>query len=131
VKRVIVIGVAVAAVASGCGAGGGTKIYTKAASLACLQKEKGVTVKPAPAADFVANSATGGAFSVKLRDNRATVSFGETLTDGNNIDDAYRRFHARNVGINDVLLMEQNAVILWHVHPSDADISTITNCLKG
>lgn len=130
-KRVLVIAALVAVCASGCGSNGGTKIYAKAATVACLQKESAVAVRPAPATDFVANSATGGAFSVKLKDNRATVSFGETTTDGNNIADAYRRFHARNVGINDVLLEQQNAVILWHEHPSDADIAAITDCLKG
>lgn len=129
-KRLLVIA-AIAACATACGNPASTKVYSKAATMACLQKQAGVHVGPAPASDFVANSATGGAFSVKLKGNRATVSFGQTITDGNNIADAYRRFHARNVGVNDVLETEQNAVLLWHVHPSDADISTITNCLKS
>jgi hypothetical protein len=34
------------------------------------------------------------------------------------------------VGIDDVLRQQQNAVMLWHEHPSDADLSEITGCLK-
>lgn len=114
---------------AGCGKAGAT-IYTREATSACLAKA-GLTPKPvSDTSDFVANSATGGAFRVDLNDNRVTVSFGETLQDAKNIDDAYRRFRAKNVGIDDVLRQQDNAVMLWHVHPSDADIGAITGCLK-
>ena len=128
-KRFALTGCAVLACATACG-GGGTKLYTSAATKACLQKN-GVAVRPAPASDFVANSATGGAFSATTRGNRVTVSFGETVADAGNIDEAYRRFRAKNVGIDDVLRTQGNAVMLWHLHPLDTDISTITSCLKG
>jgi len=114
---------------TGCGAAG-TTTYTKAATEACLRN---VGVKPRPVSeteDFVANSATGGAFVAQLVDNRVTVSFGETEADADNIDQAYRRFKANNVGINDVLRRQGNALMLWHVHPEDNDLATITGCLK-
>ena len=60
-----------------------------------------------------------------------TVSFGQTVADANNLDQAYRRFRAENVGIDDVLRQQGNAVMLWHVHPQDLDLSTVANCLKG
>jgi hypothetical protein len=55
------------------------------------------------------------------------------LTDGDadNISQAYQTFHAKNVGITDVLRQQGNAVMLWRVHPSDTDIKTVTDCLKG
>ncbi len=81
-------------------------------------------------ADFVANSATGGAFVVQLVGNRVTVSFGETAADADNIEQAYHRFKAGNVGLSDVLRRQGNALMLWHVHPQDADLATITGCLK-
>jgi DNA repair protein RadC len=59
-----------------------------------------------------------------------TMVFGETLVDADNINEAYHRFRSKNVGIDDVLRQQQNAVMLWHEHPSDADLSTITDCLK-
>jgi hypothetical protein len=130
VKRLALTACVVLASLTACG-GGGASIYTLAATKACLAKAHGVSVRKAPASDFVANSATGGAFTAVLNDNRATVSFGQTVNDADNIDEAYRRFHAHNVGINDVLRSQQNAVMLWHVHPTDADISAITDCLKS
>ncbi len=115
---------------AGCGSAG-TTIYSRQATSACLQKA-GFTPRPVDSStDFVANSATGGAFTVDLTDNRVTVSFGETIKDADNIDDAYHRFRAKNVGIDDVLRRDQNAIMLWHVHPQDNDLATITNCLSS
>jgi hypothetical protein len=81
--------------------------------------------------DFVAQTATGGAFRVRLPHNFVTVSFGETQSDADNINDAYNRFKAQNVGLADVLRRQGNAVMLWHVHPLDEDLAKITDCLKG
>jgi hypothetical protein len=52
------------------------------------------------------------------------------MDDADNIDQAYRRFKASNVGIDDVLRRQENALMLWHVHPQDNDLSIITGCLK-
>jgi len=60
-----------------------------------------------------------------------TVSFGQTLGDADNIDQAYRQFHSKNVGIDDVLRTQGNAVMLWHEHPSDDDLSLVQDCLKA
>jgi len=129
VKPVVVAILLVLLVAS-CGKGS-VRLYTAAATKACLEKA-GFRPRPVPTtADFVANSATGGAFRVALPGNSVTVSFGETLTDADNIDDAYHRFRAKNVGIEDILRRNQNAIMLWRVHPQDADLATITNCLKS
>lgn len=114
---------------SACGSSG-TPTYTKDATEACLRKAA-LNPRPVPeTTDFVANSATGGAFVVQLADNRVTVSFGQTQSDADNIEQAYRRFKATNVGIEDVLRRQGNAVMLWHVHPEDNDLATITGCLK-
>lgn len=128
-KRLTPLALVVLACAVACGSPA-THIYAKAPTSACLKKE-GIPVHPAPASDFVANSATGGALSARPKGNQVTVSFGQTVQDANNIDDAYRRFHAKNVGINDVLRTQQNAVMLWHVHPTDANIAAITGCLES
>jgi hypothetical protein len=121
---------AAALLLSGCGSGGVT-LYTKEATSACLEKAALHPKSVAETSDFVANSATGGAFSVQLADNRVTVSFGETMADADNIDEAYHRFKATNVGLDDVLRRQGNALMLWHVHPQDADLATITGCLKS
>ena len=79
--------------------------------------------------DFVAKTATGGALAAHLSGNRVTVVVRATVADADNIDQAYHRFRAKNVGIDDVLRSDQNAVMLWHEHPSDDDLATITGCL--
>lgn len=108
-----------------------TPLYSKDASATCLTKAGLHPKSVAGTSDFVAQTATGGAFFVQLTDNRVTVSFGETLDDANNIDQAYHRFRAKNIGIDDVLRTQGNAVMLWRTHPADADIATITGCLKS
>ena len=127
-KRLPVIA-AIVLLAAGCGKPA-AKLYTQQASSACLQKA-GIQVGAVGTDDFVASSATGGAFHATLTDNAVTVSFGQTLADAGNIDQAYRRFHAANVGIDDVLRTQGNAVMLWHQHPTDADIATVTGCLSS
>jgi len=127
--KALLAALAAAVLVSACGSGG-TTTYTRAATEACLRK---AALQPRPVTetdDFVANSATGGAFVVQLVDNRVTVSFGETDADADNIDQAYHRFKATNVGIDDVLRRQGNALMLWHVHPQDTDLATITGCLK-
>ena len=64
------------------------------------------------------------------RDNDVTVVFGATTADADNINQAYHRFHSENVGIEDVLRQQSNVVMLWHAHPSDADLNRVTACLK-
>jgi hypothetical protein len=128
VKRLLPL-LAVAVCLAACGSSSPVT-YTKTASAKCLTKQ-GVPTKPvSQSVDFVAWSAEGGSFRAKLSNNFVTVSFGPTLDKANGIADAYRRFAASNVGIDDVLRQQGNAVMLWHVHPTDADISTITGCLK-
>ena len=80
--------------------------------------------------DFVATTATGGALKAHLPDNDVTLVFGATVADADNINDAYHRFHAQNVGIEDVLHQVGNTVMLWRLHPSDADLARVTDCLK-
>lgn len=128
-KRLLPL-LAVAIWLSACGSSG-PETYTKAATVQCLEKQ-GVHTKPVPqSVDFVAWSAEGGSFRGTLSDNFVTVSFGPTVDKANGIADAYRRFAATNVGVSDVLRQQGNAVMLWHVHPSDTDISVITDCLKS
>jgi hypothetical protein len=117
----------VAACAVSCG-GAGTQLYTLVKTRSCLTA-KHVRVGGTPG-DIVALTATGGALRAHLRSNFATVVFGATLSDAGNIDEAYRRFAAKNVGVDDVLYQQGNAVMLWHDHPSNADAATVTGCLK-
>ena len=131
-KAALLLGLALALVllVVACGKGG-TSLYTKAATAGCLSKV-GLHPKPVtPATDFVASSATGGAFSLRLIGNAVTVSFGLTEADANNIEEAYHRFRAQNVGLEDVLRRQSNVIMLWRNHPQDENVATIVSCLKG
>jgi hypothetical protein len=102
-------------------------IYSLAKTKTCLQSKQ---VRLGGPLDFVASTATGGAVKIRLSDNFLTLVFGKNVSDANNLDAFYRRVAAKNVGIDDVLRQEQNAVMLWHLHPSDADLGLVTGCLK-
>jgi hypothetical protein len=125
VRRFALGALLIAGVLAGCGKH--TPNYSLAKSSACLRQD-GVAL--GGQLDFVATTATGGAVRVRLRDNSLTLVFGQTESDADNIDAAYRRFHSSNVGIDDVLRRQGNAVMLWQQHPSDEDLATITGCLK-
>jgi hypothetical protein len=111
---------------AGCG---GTKVYSLDKTRACLL-DRGAKV--GGKLDFVASTATGGAFVTTLGDNRVEVVFGQTEPDAEQIGEAYQRFAFRNVraGLPDVLRRYRNVVTLWHKHPQEADLSLVVGCLK-
>ena len=113
-------------VASGCG---GKTSYTEAKTRSCLQA-RGAQV--GGKLDFVASTATGGAFSAALGDNDVKLVFGRTDGDAQQIVAAYERFAFPNVrtGLPDVLRRYGNVVTLWHEHPQDADLSLVVGCLR-
>jgi hypothetical protein len=115
----------VAALAAGCGS---KKPITLAKTRACLAELPGVRVRGPR--DFVASTALGGALVVLLPQNQVTIAFGLDEPEANRIAQAYRRFRGRNIGIEDVLRPERNAVLLWKAHPDPEDESAVQSCLK-
>ena len=107
--------------------GASAKTYTDSKTRLCL-KAHGAKIETAND-DIVASTSTGGAFRARLADNFVTVVFGATVADADNINEAYHRFKGKNVGIDDVLSQQGNAVLLWHVHPQNADQNFVTACL--
>ena len=124
-RRFVLASLLLAGALAGCGKD--TPTYSLSKTSTCLH---GTGAKLGGQLDFVATTATGGAVRVRLHDNGVTIVFGQTQGDADNIDAAYRRFHASNVGIDDVLRRQGNAIMLWKQHPSDPDLATVTGCLK-
>jgi len=119
-------GVAFALLAAGCG---GSTSYSLDETRACLAKEKGVRLSSR--ADFVADKALGGAVVVRLPSrNQVTVAFALDQEEADRLAGAYRRFRGKNIGIEDVLRPDHNAVLLWKAHPSEQDISSVNGCLE-
>lgn len=127
-RTLVIVLVAVALLAAACGKPS-PKVYSAAHSRACFRAQH-VRVGPPPASDFVATTALGGAFRVHLHRNFVTISFGDTVANAESLDHEYRTVRARNVGIEDVLRTQGNAVMLWHEHPGDDDLSLVQGCLK-
>ena len=128
-RHVIVIAFLVPLLAAACGPPGPKK-YDEAKTRACIVALP-LRVSAPPASDFVANTALGGSFRARFHDkNWVTVSFGETIDNATTLDNAYRNVAAKNVGLEDVLRTNGNAVMLWHAHPSDADLALLQGCLK-
>lgn len=128
-RPIIVIALTFPLLAAACGPPGPKK-YNEAKTRACVIAQH-LKVSAPPATDFIANTALGGSFRAKFRDrNWVTVSFGDTVDNAKQLDVAYREVAAKNVGIEDVLRSDGNAVMLWHEHPSDADLALLQGCLK-
>jgi hypothetical protein len=127
VKWITLSGALLVLLASGCGGSGSSALYSLQKTRACLSAKH---VKLGGQLDFVATTATGGAMKARLPSNFVTIVFGATVADADNIDQAYEQFHAKNVGIENVLHEDRNAVMLWHDLPADADVHAITGCLK-
>jgi len=121
-----VLGVGLLLTVAGCG---GQTTYSIGPTKTCLT-QRGFRV--GGKLDFVASTATGGAFLVHLGDNFVTVAFGNSLQTGDDIQGAYERFALPNVksGLSDVLRRYNNAVTLWHLHPSDSDLALVVGCLR-
>jgi hypothetical protein len=122
--RIVALGAALLVLA---GCGGSASLYTLGKTRACLRDKN---VRLGPPIDFVATTATGGATRALLGGNAVSIVFGETQSDADNIADEYQRVAASNVGISDILQEQRNAVLLWRVHPTDADVGLVTGCLK-
>jgi len=123
---VLPVAAIVVLLAAGCG---GKTEYTVGKTRSCLST-RGVQI--GHNLDFVASTATGGAFSASLGDNSVKLVFGETESDAEQIMAAYERFALPNVkaGLPDVLRRYNNVVTLWHAHPQDADLSLVVGCLR-
>jgi hypothetical protein len=118
-------------VAAGCGgASSSTGLSTLAATKQCVKTKLDLRNFPSVGDDFVASTASNGALRIRLADNAVTVLFGQSADEASNLADAYRRFHAKNVGIEDILRTKGNAVLLWQLHPSAADENNIQDCVK-
>ncbi len=113
-------------VAAGCG---GSNTYSLVDTRACLES-RGVEIHGK--LDFVASTATGGAFVANLGGNSVKVVFGETEDDAQGIVQAYGRFALQNVkaGLPDVLRRYKNAVTLWSEHPQESQLSLVVDCLE-
>jgi hypothetical protein len=132
VKPFVLVALVLVVVVAGCGGTtSAAPAYTLAPTKQCVRSTLGIHVFPSIADDFVASTASGGALRMQLGDlNEVTLLFGKDSNEASNLADAYRRFHAKNVGIEDILRTNNNVVLLWKFHPSAGDEQNVNGCLK-
>ena len=128
VTRTALLGLAGGLLALVAACGGGVSPYSAEKTQACLKENP--TLRIGSDVDFVASTALGGAFHVRLPGNQVTISFGADRETARSLTQAYKRFKGKNIGLEDVLKVEKNAVMLWEAHPEPPDLATIHDCLK-
>jgi hypothetical protein len=112
------------------GCGSPPSKYERTKSSECLAKT-GAEIERANG-DFVASTASGGAFRAVLHGGTTfvTLSFGSDDDEASQIVAGYDRFHGKNIGVSDILYQDHNVVMLWKLHPSDDELQLVTGCLK-
>jgi hypothetical protein len=112
------------------GCGSPPSKYALDESRACLSKTGAEIVRPT--GDFVASTASEGTFRAVLHGgtNFVTLSFGVDDDEATQIAEGYDRFHGKNIGVSDILYQDHNVIMLWKLHPSDAELGVVTDCLK-
>ena len=96
---------------------------------ACLQ-EKQFAIRTR-GLDFVASTALAGAFRAAFDTNEVTVVFGNTATDAERTERAYRNFAPRRLNLGDLLVRRKNVVLVFAGKPSAEQLESITACLEG
>lgn len=129
--RSFVAGLALAAALAGGGCGGEPtpEAYAPESTRACLE-EAGHEVST-DELDFVASTATGGAFRADVGENEVTVAFGETEEEAERTARAYRNFAGPTIPIDHVLFQVSNSVLVWGAPPSDDERGAVEGCLRG
>jgi hypothetical protein len=114
---------------AGCGGDDEPTVYRLMPTSACLRSANvPVTTRNL---DFVATTALGGALRARFPSNQVVVAFGSSPNDGDAIERAYEQFAGRNIGLQDVLMREQNVVLVWAAKPSEQDLARVADCLEG
>jgi hypothetical protein len=123
--------VAAGALLAGCGGSGETLLYKREPTRRCLV-ESDLKVRPyAPASDFVARTASGGALRVLFVDQQVTLTFDATEEGAQRTEKARRRFAPKSLPIDDVLKRDRNVVELWTFSPTIDQQEILNRCLQA
>ena len=127
--RRILLSAALVCVVAGCGSPP-VSHFSLEKTKACLTGKGARIVRPK--SDIVASTASEGTFRAILHGgtNFVTLAFGADDQEALQIAQGYDRFHAKNVGVADILFRDKNVTLLWKQHPSSDDVDLVSGCLK-
>jgi hypothetical protein len=123
-----------AVVVAGCGARS-SKPYTAAGTASCLT-DKGftkVTTNPVKVG-FIAGFADNGGIKATAADgNVLTIAFAADATAVPSTEQAFRRFAPKKLRphLNDIMESQGNAVLVWTVTPTSAQLADAMGCLHS
>ena len=129
-RATAVLLVLLALLAAGCGQKEG-ETFTAAGTVGCLRNEGfKVTRAPAKIGLIAAFAANGGLLATK-GGNPVTIAFAADENDVKSTQAAVKNqaspFYKKR--INDIMRVENNAVMVWTTAPSQDQIDTVVNCL--
>jgi hypothetical protein len=128
----VLIGVPLLVLGAAYAIAGDDDLYSLKPTQSCLADLDGVTVTDSEddVDDVLANSATGGALRARLPDNTLIVSFGEDEQEAERRQRSYLRFAGGTIPVQDLLVRQQNAVLLWERNPNDEERELVDGCLS-
>jgi hypothetical protein len=131
----IVVAASLAVVAAGCG-GRGAKEFTAEGTSSCL-KDSGftqVTTDPKKVGFIAGFAENGGLQATSKGGNRLTIAFAADDTAGvASTEKAFRRFAPARLRprMGDIMESEGNAVLVWTVSPTPAQLAAAKSCLHA
>jgi hypothetical protein len=136
VTRRLVLLVAVAALAAGCGVRN-SKPFSATASAACLRSHGFTSVTTDPGkVGFVAAFADDGGLRATAPDkNVLTVAFAADAESGSttSLEDSFRTHAPKSLRphMSDIMSVNRNAVLVWTTSPSSEDSDAVNRCLRS
>jgi hypothetical protein len=136
VTRRLVLLVAVAALAAGCGVRN-SKPFSATASAACLRSHGFTSVTTDPGkVGFVAAFADDGGLRATAPDkNVLTVAFAADAESGSttSLEDSFRTHAPKSLRphMGDIMSVNRNAVLVWTTSPSSEDSDAVNRCLRS
>ena len=131
----VLVGVPLLVLAAAFAIAGDDDLFALAPTRSCLAEVDGAQVseREQEIGDVLANSATGGALRLRLTgpgDNTVIISFGEDEQEAERRRRSYLRFAGGTIPVQDLLVQQQNAVLLWERPPSDEERELVDGCLS-
>ncbi|MFY9580056.1 MAG: hypothetical protein WAQ33_12100 [Gaiellaceae bacterium] len=122
---------AVAMVLTGCGNPVHSH-YSVKQTAPCLRKLGYTVSTDAAKLGPIEAAATEGALLAKEPGNAVRVTFSQNSSEAGNVEAAYRRFVSKKLRphINDVMLSQKNAVLLWTITPPKDELNRVLACLR-
>jgi hypothetical protein len=136
VIRRLVLLVAVAALAAGCGVRNSTP-FSPTASAACLRSHgfTSVTTEPSQVGFVAAFADDGGLRATSPEHNILTVAFAADAQSSStsSLEDAFRSHAPKSLRphMGDIMSVNRNAVLVWTTSPSSQDSDTVNRCLRS